>query len=205
VPCGDFVEGACLVPALDGVIWVYTPSSNSSLETWEIHRVNPAQIVCDGHYGHWALNSRDKSNPRSERKLVFVANKFRPEGKTIRDNVPSGASIFPDRSGGAWLHVPREGSSLTTSPPGLWHCATLESTHVMTHIMSDYDDSALIICDGDRRGLMILSPSEDGKSELIRDDYLPVGSVMAGTLSAASPLWRKSERWISLSYCEVGL
>jgi hypothetical protein len=33
--------------------------------------------------------------------------------------------------------------------------------------MSDYDDSAQIIRDGDRRGLMILSPSEGGKSTLI--------------------------------------
>jgi hypothetical protein len=173
VPFGDFAEGACLIPALDGAVWVYTPAANSSLETWEIHRVDPifrmklfdvekqAQIVCDGHYGHWALNSSDKSNPRSERKLVFVANKFSHDGNTIRDNVPSGSSIFPDRSGGVWLHVPRE-SNATTTQSGLWHCTPNESTH----IMSDYDDSAQIICDGDRRGLMILSPSEGGMSTL---------------------------------------
>jgi hypothetical protein len=174
-PFGDFAEGACLIPALDGAVWVYTPAANSSLETWEIHRVDPifrmklfdvekqAQIVCDGHYGHWALNSIDKSNPRSERKLVFVASKFSHDGNTIRDNVPSGSSIFPDRSGGVWLHVPRESSSTTTTQSGLWHCTPRESTH----IMSDYDDSAQIICDGDRRGLMVLSPSEGGKSTLI--------------------------------------
>jgi hypothetical protein len=92
VPFGDFAEGTCLILALDGAVWVYTPAANSSSETWEIHRVDPilrmklfdvekqAQIVCDGHYGHWALNSIDKSNPRSERKLVFVANKFSHDG-----------------------------------------------------------------------------------------------------------------------------
>jgi hypothetical protein len=59
--------------------------------------------------------------------------------------------------------VPRESSSTTTTQSGLWYCTPRESTH----IMSDYDDSAQIICDGDRRGLMILSPSEGGKSKLI--------------------------------------
>jgi hypothetical protein len=172
---GNFEESACLIPALDGAVWVYTPAENYSIATWEIHRVDPifrmklfdveeqAQIVCDGHYGHWALNPVDKGNPRSESKLVFVANKFTHDGNTIRDHVPSGSSIFPDRSGGVWLHVPREGSSTTTTQPGLWHCTPRESTHVM----SDVDDSAQIICDASRRGLMVLSPSEDGKSTLI--------------------------------------
>jgi hypothetical protein len=172
---GNFEEGACLIPALDGAVWVYTPAENYSLATWEIHRVDPifrmklfdveeqAQIVCDGHYGHWALNPVNKNNSRSESRLVFVANKFTHDGNMIRDHVPSGSSIFPDRSGGVWLHVPREGSSTTTTQPGLWHCTPRESTHVM----SDFDDSAQIICDASRRGLMVLSPSEDGKSILI--------------------------------------
>jgi hypothetical protein len=172
---GDFPEGANLIPVLDGAVWVHTPASSSSLGKGEIHRVDQtfrmkifdvekqAQIVCDGRYGHWALNLFDTSNPRSERKLVFVANKFNPEGNTVRDHVPSGSSIFPDRSGGVWLHVPRAGSPSTTIQPGLWHFTERESTHVI----SDFVDRAKIICDGRRRDLMVLFPSEGEKSTLI--------------------------------------
>jgi hypothetical protein len=100
--------------------------------------------------------------------------------------------------------VPRESSSTTTTQPGLWHCTPRESTHVM----SDYDDSAQIICDGDRRGLMVLTPSEGGRSTLIHVhedgdreewdlaiDFSDVQAIVDDGKEGVYVHCRRSDRW----------
>ena len=173
---GEFVQGTQLIPSSDGSVWVHTSPPEAGLNSWEVCQIDPifkmklfdiekrAQIVSDGRFGYWALIPNDKEDLHSEQKLVCITNSFDLEGTTVREDIPPDSSLFTNKAGGVWLHVPRDGTCSVSIRPGLWFFTKTESALVMR----EFDDAAKITCDASRLNLMVLSAGDVGKSTLIR-------------------------------------